>query len=92
MAKEKELGSAKSKEDLDTQAFLDAYAKCPEAFHTYVEIVKSGKQDIIDMLRKGLERLKRGMDSDEDPEITRTDLAKMLDDFRAKRKEASDDA
>lgn len=86
---EKETGTARTKEDLDRQRFDDAYSKNPKAFITYAEIIKSGDQEIIDLLDKGLNRLMRGMDTDEAPKIVAADLTRMLEDFKAKRREAA---
>ncbi len=86
---EKETATAKTKEDLDRQELLDAYSEHPEWFKTYFRVLGSGDHRLIDLLGKGIDRLKRGMDVDEDPKTVGADLMKMLDDFKAERKEAS---
>jgi hypothetical protein len=86
---EKETGTEKTKEDLDRQAILDAYHKNPEAFKTYLQVLSSGDQELIALLGKGMDRLKQGMDTDDEPEIIGADLQKMVADFTAKRQEAA---
>ena len=89
---EKETRAARTKEDLDHQKVVDAYNRNPKAFTTYFEILQSGDRKLIDLLNKGSDRIKRGMDADEDPKTVAADLTKMLEDFKPERQEASHDS